>query len=226
MKNIFGGSQVSITKIMLGLSAVICAASICAAAEVPDIYRELAMNCVKALTEGSWSGLCNDDDSDGDLGGGVIYDGIGDEALARVGWTTIEMGGEAPLFVVGASDPGEDSSYIYGVWRAEGGKPQKMLVCSWRSSITIRRRDDGALMLRTAGSQSAKFFYVNWREVREDALPFVVRVQYDEVSDPDSPWLLDGEPSDEGRADAALDAIARRCEPVKLSFAPFADLAR
>lgn len=196
------------------------------AADLPGVYRELAQNYVKALTKGYDSGLCCDDESDGDLGGGVIYDGSGEAALSRVGWATIDMGGDAPLFVAGASDPRDGSSYIYGIWATSGGKPRKLLACSYRNTITLRRRDDGALMLCTTGSQSANFFYENWREVKADDLPFVVRVVYDEVGDSERPWQIDGEPGDEDSAMEALGSIAQRCEPAALDFTPFADLAR
>lgn len=196
------------------------------AACLPSVYRELAQDYVKALTQGYDSGLCNDDDSDRDLGGGIIYNGSGEAALASTGWTTIDMGGDAPLFVIGASDPSEGSSYIYGVWTASSGSPRKLLVCSYRNTITMRRRGDGALMLCTTGSQSANFFYENWREIKSDDLPFIVRVVYDEVGDPERPWRIDGEPGDEVNAKEALDAIAQKCEQAALSFTPFADLAR
>lgn len=191
---------------------------------LPDVYREAARNYAKALAEGYDSGLCDDSGSDEDLGGGIIYDGFGEAALARVGWTTIDVGGEASLFVVGADASGKDRSYVYGVWRASGGAPQKMIVCSYRNTITLHRRDDGALMLCLTGSQHAGFFYENWREVKADDLPFVVSVVYDEVDDPEHPWRLDGERCDEARANSALDAIAKRCEPVKLDFSPFSEI--
>lgn len=64
--------------------AMLLYAGVASASSMPKVYQELSQNYVKALMQGYDSGLCYDDDSDGDLGSGIIYNGSGEAALDAI----------------------------------------------------------------------------------------------------------------------------------------------
>lgn len=203
------------------LFALLCAPA--RAAILPDVYRDVAASFITAIVEGRGSGLCDDDGDPQDLGSGLIMDGSGRDQLRRVGWTTLDAGGEAPLLIVGARARRGSDTFIYGVWCVKDGVPRKLLASSRRDRFTVRMRNDASIMLYAVGDQGPDFSYEGWI-VLDDSFRYDVLVTYNRLDHPSSPWQLNGTPCTERAARDAAARMAGLCTPLYLSLSLFDDL--